>query len=261
MEKKFIMLNMGKKMRKYLIGGLLGLLAGSILYFVQPVHWKGQAIVKIGLLNSVTPIEPSNTTMERIKSLSFVKAVAKRAQNKEVEALLNINDKAGMNVKGIRDSRSIIITVAGSRKNLVKISIDSIAGELISKHDAILNTYQSYYHNELQRIKFKRNLLKKRFSMILNTISEKSSKMSENNEIAGQFRLLAIQNELNVLFNRSSVLMEGLSSLSALRTSLIEPASIEKRRIFSTLWRACLFGTLLGIFLSILSNILFVNKI
>jgi uncharacterized protein involved in exopolysaccharide biosynthesis len=81
------MLNVEKRMTKYLIGVVLGLLIGVVLYFFQPVQWKGQALVRIGQITqsqsqsqsqSSSSIEPLTTVVERLKSRSFVQAVAER---------------------------------------------------------------------------------------------------------------------------------------------------------------------------------------
>lgn len=255
------MFNVKKSMGWYLVGVLLGVLVGAILYFVQPVQWKGQALVRIGQISqnqnqnqnqtlNTYSIEPLPTVAERLKSRSFIQAVAERAKRSEIVALLNVDEDAGLTVKPTRNSDSLIITVVGGSAELVRASIDSIVAELVSKHDAILDAYQADIRKELARLDSERDVLSRRLATMLDGQAVANPRSAEGKNLATGFVIMAIQHDLEYKLNRSSMLRESISSANIRPTSLIEPASISERRIFSSLWRACLFGALSGVFLS-----------
>lgn len=257
------MFNVKIRMKKHLIGAALGLLAGAILYFVQPVQWKGQALVRIGQISQSQNqsqgqsqsqnayfIEPLATVIERLKSRSFIQDVAKRAKRNEIMALLNVEEDAGLTIKSTRNGDSLIITVVGGSAELVQASIDSIVAELVSKHDAILNVYQADIRKELSRLDSEVDVLSRRLAAILDGQAVASPKPAEERRLVTGFGVMATQHDLEYKLNRSSLLRESISSANIRPTSLIEPASVSERRIFASLWRACLFVALLGIILS-----------
>ncbi len=252
-------------MRKYIIGVVLGLLVGAVLYFVQPIQWKGQALVRVGQISqsqnqsqsqsqsqNMFSIEPLSTVVERLKSRSFVLAVAERAKRSEIEELLNVDKGSGLTIKPVRNSDSLIINVVNSSSELVQVSIDSVVAELLSKHNAILMAYQADIRKELARLDLEIDILSKRMNTLIDSMTIASGKPAEERELAVGFEVIAIQHDLDYKLNRASILRESISSANIRPTSLIEPTSISQQRIFSTLLRACLFGALLGILLSVL---------
>lgn len=235
-----------EKMWGYLIGAVLGLLFGAMLYFVQPVKWKGQALVKIGQISqnqnqsqSQNFIEPLETVIERLKSRSFIQAVAQRAKRDDINKLLNVDEDAGMAIKSTRNADALIITVVGSSAELVRDTIDSVVAELVFKHNTILNAHQADIRKELARLDLEQDALLNRLSMVL------KGKANETG-----FVVMTIQHDMDYKLTRSSQLRESISSANVRPTSLIEDASVTEKRIFSSLWRACLLGLLTGIFLS-----------
>jgi len=241
------------RMKKYLIGGMLGLSVGAILYLIQPVEWKAQALVRIGQISqnqnqNTSSVEPLTVVIERLKSKSFISAVGERTKIN----LLDGDKVAGLTVKPIRNSDSIIITVVGGSAELVKASINGIVTELISKHDAILEAYQSDVRKELSRLDFEISVLAKRMATDVDGRVVASGKHANEIGFHTGFEMIGIQHELDYKLNRSSLLRESISSVNLRPTSLIEAPSISEQHIFSKLWQACLFGTFLGMFLSML---------
>ncbi len=246
-----------KNMGRYLIGAMLGLSIGAVLYFVQLVQWKGQALVRIGQIsqnqnqnqnqNSYS-IEPMLTVVERIKSRSFLQAAAKRTNRKEVAVLLN-SDDVGMAIKPTRNSDSLVLTVVGSSPELVRATVEAVVAELVSKHDIIINAYQADIKKELSKLDAEADILSKRIAAVTEGMSS-NCKPSEGREAMAGFSIMTFQRDLEYKLNRASVLRESISSANIRPTSLIEPASISEWRMFSSLWRACLFGLLSGILLS-----------
>lgn len=240
------MFNINKKMKAYIVGGLLGLLGGVILYFFQPVQWKGEALVKIGQMpQNQNSIEPINTVLERLKTKTFALSVAKRSNNKDVENLLDVNIGSGMSVKPIKLSDSIIITIIGGSLELVKVSIDCIVTELIIRHDAILDAYQVDILEEISILDIEAADLRKRLIEITETKA-----VDEKSTIVG-FKIMLIEHYLDLKLVRISELRHLISHSNLKPTIVLEQPYIYEQRLFSKLWRACLFGALVGIFISV----------
>ena len=236
---------MMKKFGGYLIGALLGLLIGAILYFVQPITWKGEALVKLGQISqnqnqnqSQNFIEPFETVMERLKSRSFIQSVAERAKKVEIVKLLSPDEDAGMAIKSTRNADTLIITVQGGSTELVRDSLDALATELIFKHDAIVNAYQADTLKELTKLDDEQVALSKRLGIV-----------AKSHALEIGFSVMAMQHALDYKLNRSSQLRWSISSANIRPTTLIEDISVTEKRMFSSLWRACLFGAFLGVFL------------
>lgn len=255
------MFNFKKSTGRYLIGALLGMLAGAMLYFIQPVQYKAQAIVRIGQISQSQSqsqnqnqnqdiVEPSATVIERLKSRSFIQSVAERAKRNEIVALLSVEEQAGLAIKPTKSGDALIITVSGGSADLVRVSIDSLVAELVSKHDAILNSYQADIRKELSKLDLELDVLSKRLARTFDGRTVASPKPAEERGFVTGFEIIAIQHDLEYRLNRSSLLRESISSANIRPTSLIEPASVLERRMFPTLWRTCLLGALLGIILS-----------
>lgn len=242
-------------MKRYLIGAMLGLLAGAILYFVQPVKWKAQALVRVGQTSqnqnqNSFPIEPLPTVVERLKSRAFVEAVAKRAKKNEVVALINIEEKAGMTIQPTKNSDSIVITIVDGSSELARTTTDAVVNELIFKHNVILQTYQNDIIKELSKLDAEADALSKRIVMATEAMRIPNCNFSEGRGAVAGFFIMMLQRDLEFKLNRSSLLREAISSVNNRSTSLLEPVSISERRLFSSLWRASLLGALSGILLS-----------
>lgn len=105
---------------------------------------------------------------------------------------------------------------------------------------------------ELSRLDFKIDVLSKRLATILDSNAVNRGKSVEERKFAFGFEVIELQHNLDYKLNRASVLRESISSTNIRPTSLIEPTFVSEKRVFSKLWRACLFGTLSGVFLSVL---------
>jgi hypothetical protein len=236
----------------YLIGTVLGLLIGAILYFVQPIKWKGQVLVRVGQISqnqnqnqNSSSVEPLPTVVERLKSRSFIQGVAERTKRVEIAALLNVDEGAGMTIRPTRNSDSLEIIVTGGSSELVRTAIDGVVAEVISKHDAILKAYQVDSRKELARLDSEIDALSKRMAVA-------AKKSSEGRDVMAGLLIMTTQPALEFKLNRASLLREAMSSANIRPTSALEHPSVSERRIFSSLWRACFFGALSGILLSAL---------
>ncbi|MHB8741983.1 MAG: hypothetical protein ACYC9L_02575 [Sulfuricaulis sp.] len=255
------MFNIPRRMKVHLIGIVLGLLAGTVLYFIQPIQWKGQALVRIGQISqsqgyseaqNIYSIEPAATVVERIKSHSFIIAVAKRAKRNEIVRLLDADKGSGLTVKQIRNSDSLVISVDSDSPELAQTTIDSIVAELISNHDAFLDVYTADIRKELSRLDSEISGLSKQIAMASDRRAITSGKPTEGKGLVAGFTFMTLQHDLDKKMDRYFELREAISSENIRSTSLVEPTSVSKQRIFSTLWRACLFGSLFGILLSVI---------
>lgn len=238
------------RLQEYLIGTAIGAILGSTLYFIQPVSWKGVALIRIGQTaknqGPGTPtIEPISTVLERIKLRSFVHAVAERARIKEIEPLLNIDQQSAMSAKQTKNGDSVEITIVGSSFELVQAATEALAAEIVSQHDALFNDYFTDTTTELAELEAEIEVLSKQADLASHKLSKESP------EVAAIF-LLSIQPYLENKFKRISLLRESISSTTIRRTALVGAPSTTERRLFSSLWRASLFGALLGILFSAL---------
>jgi len=237
-----------KGFQGYLIGAIVGAILGCTIYVMQPVSWKGQVLIRIGQTaknqGPGTPtIEAIPTVIERIKLHAFAHAVAERAQIKEVEALLDVDQQSGMSAKQTRNGDSIEITVVSSSLKIVQAATEALAAEIVSQHDALFKVYFADTTKELAELEREIEAL----SMQINLARSKLSK--ENPAVAAIF-ILSIQPHLEAKLSRASLLRDSISSSNIRRTGLIDSPSITERHLFSSLWRASLFGALLGILFS-----------
>ena len=170
-----------RNIKWYLIGAVLGLLIGATLYFVQPVKWKREAFVRIGQISQNLNlnlnqnnffIEPLLTLVDRLKSRSFIQAVAERVKKDELVTLLNVEEGANMTIKPNRNGNSIEIIVVGDSSELVRVAIDGVVAEIVSRHDTILIAYLADYRKELARLDLEIDVLSKRMVVAEGKLSE-----------------------------------------------------------------------------------------
>jgi hypothetical protein len=231
----------------YLIGATAGLLAGALLYFVQPVKWKGQALIRIGQFSqSQGPngsIEPIGTLLDRLKTRSFAQAVAVRTKRSEFAALLSFDEGAGMSAKPTRNSDSLEVVVIGGSVELAQVAIDGVVEEIIAKHDELLTNYLADSKKELV-------LLNSEIDVLAKQISNANVRLTRENGSVAALLIIATQPALEFKRNKASSLREAMSSTNIRRTMLVEIPSISERRILASLWRAGLLGALLGLLLT-----------
>lgn len=244
-----------KKIKVYMAGVLIGSFVGALLYMIPP-RWEGIALVSIGQLRPDVPIEEATVVCERLKLPFFVQEVADLAKNKNVLELLDANNGAGLTCQPIKNDVVIIKVTARSPK-LTQVSIDSVAAELIDKHNEILNKYTKDIYREIAKIHSEIDALSKEIYTSLDVTTSDNDNKGKINEtwlgFAAMMKHQDLDYKLHLLENKNDrhiTLLQSVDSTNIRRTSLLEPISISEKRLFSKLWRACLFGALLGILLS-----------
>jgi methyl coenzyme M reductase beta subunit len=192
------------------------------------------------------------TVIYRLQSRSFIQAVAERAKRNEIVELLNVDEDARLKLEPTRNGDSLVISIVDDSADLVQVSINAVVAELVAKHDAIINYHESDIRKEILRLDSEINTLSKHLDTMLDGKIKvlASPKPSEGLGLGTGFLLMSTQSILENRLNRSSLLRESVSSANVRPTTTIEPPSVSEQRIFSKLWRACLFGILTGIFLS-----------
>lgn len=234
------------KIRKYLIGPILGIFLANALYFVQPEPWVGNSLLKLGQLQSTStnanlPIESMSVLAERLKSPSFVESVLGRTKRDEIESL--INAEGSLRVKPIknpdRSADSMEISVTGESQELVRIAIEGVVAEIESRHDQIFQSYLKDYISELSILNAETEALRKKMSFLAEREAIKEGRGTG-------FLMMEVQGGIDSRLNRISILRELTSSAVARPTSRIEAIYITKKPRFLTWWRMCLFGILLG---------------
>jgi hypothetical protein len=248
------------KMKKYLIASLLGLLFGAVFYAIQPVRWESQALVRIGqMVQTVAQggvgaqsnaIEPLALVIERLKSPSFVQAVASRAKNNEIATLLNVNESAGLTVKNIKNSDALLIKITGASSGIVQSAMDAVTAELIARHNNILTAGKVDVLSEISSLNAEIDTLSKRLASPAEGVSAKDRLMpTEGESLAARFAIIEMQHEQSAKIERVRTLNQSVSSLNMRPTMLVEPVAVLEKRMINRQWRSCLFGMFLGIFL------------
>lgn len=243
------------KLTWYTAGGAIGLVLGVSAYFAQPDRWMGQALVRVGQFSqsqaqsqgqsyNTSSIEPISTVVERLKSPSFVKAVAQRAKDDRLLSLLSVDGGGGMVVRPTRNSDSLAILVSADSEQLARVAIDAVVAELVSKHQMILNSYQPDAQKELVQLELQINALAQRMQ------SAADRQLGGDRAVAGLV-IIATQPVLEQKIARTLALRESLSAANRRPTALLEATSVSGKRMFRSLWRTALLGLALGVLLSI----------
>ena len=223
----------------YFIGATLGVFAGATAYYLQPIKWKGQVLIRIGYFSQSIAIEPLANVVERLKSRSFINDVAERANRDEIKALLNIDEDAGMVIRPIRNGDSIEVVVVGNSAELVKASLQSVVAELKFKHDALLESMLQDKYKEITRVESEIGLLSER-------LADQIGRAARGRSAVSEIQILATQGLLEQKIVRAYSLRDSVSTLNRRPTSEMETISVFERRFVSSLWRICLAGALLG---------------
>jgi hypothetical protein len=238
------------KLGTYVFGAVLGLLAGALLYFVQPVKWKGEVLVMVGKVSQASSpqdvrhfsIETVPAVVKRLKSRSFIKGVAERVKRDEINALLNVDEGAGINIKPLRNSNAMEIKVVGGSEELVRAAIEGVVAEIVFKHNAAIEPYRANYRKELAGLYSEIDVLSKRMALA-------DVKQSDGRAVTEGLLLVATQSALEGKLDRAALLRDAMRD-NINPTFALDPPSVSEWRIFSSIWRACLLGALSGIFLS-----------
>ena len=219
---------------KYLLSICMGVCLSVFAYYLQPERWKAEALLKLG-----SPSESAEAAIERIKSKSFIKAVADRSKVIEVAALLRYDQGAGMKLKSVRNSDLVALTVVGASSELVRISIESLVSELISRHDEIFNQFRAGIQKELE-------VLDSEIPVLVRRVKSLEESGSYAKSVDGLL-ILSTQSALERKLERSSKLRESISASNLRRTAIMESIYVEEDLIIPSLRISCLLGLLMGI--------------
>ena len=252
---------MEKSTKVYLAGAVLGLLFSVLLYAIQPVRWEAQALVRLAQTatsqqNQVTSefnaIEDVPVVIERLKSRSFMSEVVKRAKTDGVADILNPDKCNCVTIKLIKNNDAIIISVIGNTSELAKISADAVVEELKSKHNVMLDDYKRGIEIKVLALDRETELLSKNISLLADSMKISKDKTDDTQAVSKGILIMTMQVDLEKKRNQLIELRDLTSSFNSRGTELLEPIFVREKSLFSSLWRAGLFGTLLGIFLSVL---------
>ena len=241
-------------MKKYAIGVVLGVLVGVLLYYALPIHWEGEALIRTGKNSPGYPIENMSIITERLKSHFFVRSVGQRANNNEIIELLDIDKGSALSFKPIKGNEVSVIKVTAYSPTLAQISIEAVVAELIAQHNELQTVYQANLYRQIAELESEINSMTKRYDLSMDKLIINTDKTSSTKELATLLMFIENKNNLNNQINLLEIKKERLSRLLQLvdpgivnKTELLGPVSISEKRIFSKLWRACLFGSLGGI--------------
>jgi hypothetical protein len=234
-----------KTVNVYLIGGVLGVLVGAILYYGQPVTWEGDALVKIGKYSDNVFIEEFADVTALIYSNGFIKKVAERIKRDEIIKMLSPQDDARLFVRKTKDGESLTIRVSGNTAEIVQISLDAILVELLSRHEALLNNYKLDVRKEESRLYLEQEKLLESLPIKSNRDTSCIYSPSVEKILEPEFDFLQI---MRVMELNKNMALKSIN-VHARPTNLMGIVSISERRFFPSLWRPCLLGALAGLFI------------
>lgn len=239
--------NFKKDLKIYLTGIVLGIFLATVAFYSQPIQWKGQALIKIGQFNKKNniPIELLPTVIDRLKSHAFIKSAADRANNQGIKTLLNPYLDHELVIRQTKNGDSLELIFFGDTYELVNASINALVGELLLRHDALLQDFISEPSEEIERLNSEINVLAKR----LHTSLEKPSQSGQTMSV---LQILQTQAEFYKLKDQVSVIRQSISSINIRPTSLMESVFVAEHRLIRSLWRTCLAGALIGLIFSAL---------
>jgi len=255
------MFNMERSTKVYLAGAVLGLLFGVLLYSTQAVRWEAQALVRLaqtatGQQNQITSefnaVEDVPVVIERLKSRSFMSEVVKRAKTDGVADILNQDKCNCLTIKLIKNNDALIISVVGNTPELAKISADAVVEELKFKHSILLDNYKSGIEHKALALDRETEALSKNIAVLAESMQMSKDKADDAQAVSKGILIMTMQADLEKKRSQSVGLRDLMSSFYSRGTELLEPIFVREKRLFSSLWRACLFGTLLGVFFSVL---------
>jgi len=243
-------LNFGKTTKTYLIGTVLGLLVGALIYVIQPLRLEVKAFIDISQIDNV-PIEKIDITLERLNSKSFLDAAATRVNNSRAKYLLDSEECNCLKIDVFKGTNSLGISLVDSNPVPAKLAIEAVIEELHDKQLSIANKYR----NTIEQKVFDSELIIKESSIIIDGLLNdiKAHKVSSNNTSLTSLAMIASMQ--NNLFVRREMLVDyknKISKWNIIDVQLIQPVSVKHKYVFNKLWRACLFGGLLGVLLSVL---------
>ena len=218
-------------------------------FYMQPVRWRAEGYIRLGQTQSGYPIEATAVTMERIKAKSFIKSVAERAKNVEIEALLRSDKDAGLTTKSPRTTDLLVLTIVGNSSKLVRNSMEALVLEIVTRHDDMLNSYSTDIRKELAGLDSDIFELSKR---------QRTSADNVLKDIPFDLALrLSASQSLEVKSARAFKLREILSGANIRQTALLEPIFVEEFPLIQSLRIACIFGLLIGVTVAVIINIIY----
>jgi flagellar biosynthesis regulator FlaF len=232
-----------------------------LLYAIQPVQWEAQALVRLAqtaasqqnqIISEFNAIEDVPVVIERLKSRSFMSEVIKRAKTDGVADILNQDKCNCVTIKLIKNNDALIISVVGITPELAKISADAVVEELKFKHSVMLDEYKSGIEHKALAVDRETEALSKNIAVLADSMRTGKDKADDAQAVSKGILIMTMQTDLEKKRSQSTELRDLMSSFHSRGTELLEPIFVKDKRIFSSLVRACLFGTLSGVFLSVL---------
>jgi hypothetical protein len=202
--------------KSYLVGLVIGMLVGVVVYAIQPDRWEAKALVQVGHIVQGSPIEPLPIVIERLKSRAYIQKLAEQAGKIEVAELLDVDRGAGLGLRPIKGTDSLVVTITGPTQELVRISINLLVSGLVSSHKVIADDYLNDVHKELSRL-----------DAAINTVPQ--------------------QGDLGMKITRASTLRESIFNYNHSLTHLLEPISVSETHILKSPIRSLLLFGLLGL--------------
>lgn len=249
------MFNLQHSTKIYLAGAVLGLLSSLLLYAIQPVRWEAQALVLVRMAQvsyEVETIDAIPIVMERFKSPSFRLAVTKRTKMDGVADIVNEDKCNCLSIKPIKNSGALIISVVGRTPELAKATADAVVDELKFKHSEMFGYYNDRVEYKILNLEREIESLSAGISLLTVSMKTNQNKAAQTEDVSKVVLIMNMQADLERRKVQAAELRDSISGFNSRGTQLLEPVFVKDKRLFSSLWRVCLFGALLGAFFSVL---------
>ena len=190
------------------------MLFGVLTYVVQPVRWEAHALVRLASYQtsiSTSMLESAPIVIERLRTPSFLVAATERAKSNHVKISQDY-DKC----------KCVQAKLVGYKDDLsvLMITVDSNdPASSLGAADSVVKQLQ-FKHKEL-----------------LDQYKVEAS------------RVVHLQRNIDCINNK--IPQNIIADFNLINTRLLEPIFVEEHRLFSSLLKALLFGSVLGIFLSV----------
>jgi hypothetical protein len=232
-----------KKMKIYAIGTVMGLMGGVVIDMIQPIRWEGEVLVTVGHIRADTQLlEGVQTSIERIKSKSFIQSVVERMKSEPASLVKDISS-VGVSARPIRspNPNGIIITVVANSKEKAEVVANAVTQELLSRHKVIFDQQQAVIRSQLSIIDANAERIEKLMAAAEGRRSD-----------AINAAIIRLQHDLDGTVDRSLSLRMFRNEMTM--SQQLEPVSVSERRWFSLAWQAWLFGALLGFLAAFIWN-------
>jgi len=240
---------------------ILGGLCGFIIALLYQEYWTATALIEIGEVAN-EPLESTSYTTDQMRDPAFSDTLLEQLKQTETEEFIRHAKRsiAGLNVRELRDTKLIEVTIGGPSPEIAKKIATMIFNYLrvihLKKHDILTNSLRSRYEeieNNISNIKAeKANLQQLKKTIVLST---------EEDELTEKLFLMMLvtQNDtqLRELNKELFALQEILLPVRTFNTKLVTTINVTETPTFPSIPKFVAGGALVTLFLGLIWLVIF----